>query len=166
MGKLLVSLFLVLILSIPSFSYGLTLVTDVDGTNKTMYSQYWEGNDQNIQKLKNSSENSEENWLEALLGLEYDDPSIKLLLKDEDFNQSYLNFTPTFDWDYVVIKAARTSYAFYDTGSNLINGYFCNDVSHITYFTDNLTPVPEPTTFILFGFGILGCGYLFRRSKK
>jgi hypothetical protein len=105
-----------------------------------------------------------------------------------DSNPTLFSFTPTDPtsaqsgtWQvldgtsiaYITIKAAN-SYALYQVNSSsgtfttagiLNNGGQQPNVSHISFWTADTTPVPEPATVILMGAGLIAAG-AYRRFRK
>jgi len=69
---------------------------------------------------------------------------------------------------YVKDGAATGSWSTYDLWSSGFGGKEALEISHFNgYFTDNTgnTSVPEPTTMVLFGAGLIGLAGLRRRRK-
>lgn len=132
---------------------------------------YWDGDDTNGQNLNNSGEAAEEAWLEALLGLAYNNPTVNILSKDEDSNP--LDEVPS-NWTYAVLKygnGAGYSYDHYAIQNDSDNTLELSDVglgnqalSHVTYF--GTTSVPEPATMLLLGVALVGLAGVSRKYKK
>jgi len=147
------------------------LVTDIDlpGLNPA----YWTGDDMNnTDQLKNADPGTEEAWLEALLGKDYDDPSVNLIyriLKGTGGlgfdDKSLTDFDPGFLWAYAVVKYDGMWIAYENNGLNnlLTTDTFDWGISHITFFGP--TSVPEPATMLLLGLGLMGL-IGFRRKLR
>ena len=143
-----------------------TLLVDIDlaaenpdptDTNPT----YWTGSDENpFDGLVNSNPRTEEAWLEAVLGLEYDDPSVNYFTDIDYGDQPLSGIDPGFVWEYSVVKYDTHWAAF----ENDFSGLEIRNVSHITYF--NAAPVPEPGTIVLMGLGLVGLAGVGRKRIK
>jgi hypothetical protein len=144
-----------------------TLLTDIDPGIDPFY-DVW---DENPQQLPNSGIETEEAWLEGLLGLTYDDPTVELVGKDENPDDGWQ--TPV-DWTYAVLKygapqAPDTGLDHYavwnDDGGSGIDfaglGLSTHGLSHITY---DANPVPEPATMLLLGSGLIGFAGIGRKK--
>jgi hypothetical protein len=153
-------------------------VTDVDTTNSLtdINALYWDGNDTNQSgrgQLKNANPVTEEAWLEALLGFPYDEKTIIYIDRVDKGSRGLgsdvkqlIDYDPGFHWDYAVVKYGNYWIAYEDTDQDhlLTTGRFQNGISHITFFDP--TPVPEPTTLLLLGFGLIGLSGIRRKFKK
>jgi hypothetical protein len=119
--------------------------------------------------LPNSNPDTEERWLEGVLGLTYNSPTVNYITK-YDFPESShyrgLNqYDPESSWAYVVIKYGQNWNAYRSDGELYLTvGPLAKDISHVTFF-GNSTPVPEPGTMLLLGLGLLGLGITTRRKS-
>lgn|GEM_PF-6243652 len=152
------------------------LMTDVDTADAwSKYSAYWDGDDTNQMELANSSKAAEENWIEALLGLQFDDPSVEFIAKEAPGGDITMqqDYYPGFSWDFVIVKAGRKSFAFEDTGDddllsfNLAGYEWRNAISHQSYFRHGQTgsPVPEPATLLFMGMGVTALAARMRKKR-
>lgn len=115
--------------------------------------------------LPNSNPSTEERWLEGLLNRTYNDPTVNFIAKFEypayfypETNQ-LVNFNPDILWDWAVVKQGSTWSAYSrDGGGGLTIGSYGQGISHVSFFG-----VPEPTTMLLLGLGLLGLGITTRR---
>jgi len=128
----------------------------------------------NPQWFSPTNPDEEEAWLEGLLGLIYDDPSVEFIQKDETGDP--LDVVPS-SWTYAVLKYGvgkpedtnPDHWAIMDDGDfdlelGDISGLPTGGLSHVSYFTGQ--SVPEPATMLLFGSGILFVGLFGRKRFK
>jgi hypothetical protein len=156
------------------------IITDLDISKDgptNINSKYWSGEDQNVFKngqLNNSSEKTEEAWLEALLGKVYDSKDIFTITRIEAGTgglgadvKSLTDFNPGFHWDYAVVKYGNFWMAYEDTKSDhlLSTEFLGKGISHITFFDPPTTNVPEPAIIGLLGFGLAGLVTVARKSR-
>ena len=152
-----------------------TLVSSVGGTGS-----YWDGAATNPDQLSNSGDAAQRSWLEVgLLGAPAGDITAEFDWASGP--NSLVNFDPgVVGWDYAIVKTGLGQtpdkegwYAYLnDFGSDLLNvppeptGWtqFSNGVSHLTVYGGQ--SVPEPTTMLLFGSGILFVGAFGRKRFK
>jgi len=75
-----------------------------------------------IDTLPNSNPNTEEKWLEGLLGLTNDSASVNYITKIDFSNSppSLNQFDPESSWAYVVVKYARTWEAYRSDGERYL----------------------------------------------
>lgn len=155
-----------------------TIVFDMDTADQLtdINPLYWEGHDSNPSgqgQLNNANPVTEEAWLEALLGRVYNDPAVTYFIRVEaghgglgsDVKQ-LTNYNPGFAWDYAVVKYGNYWIAYQDTDEDnlLTTDQLSNGVSHVTFFNPQ-TSVPEPTTMLLLGFGLIGLAGARRKLK-
>lgn len=131
--------------------------------------------DTNPQWVTPSNPADEEEWLEGLLGLTYNDPTVEFISKDEDSNP--LDNVPS-NWLYAVLKygVGQPSVDNPDHWAIMDDGDFTLDLgdisglpaldslSHVSYFDS--TPIPEPATILLLGSGLIGLASFRRRKLK
>lgn len=140
-----------------------TLVLDFDGPTT---GAYWVGNDTNGIDLFNSSIAAEETWLNALTG-----STVDLVYKDENSSDGW---TPPADWTYAVLKYGNGQkpngyehWAIMDDGDGILElgdvNLTYHALSHISY---DSSPVPEPTTMLLLGGGLVGLAGFGRKKFK
>jgi hypothetical protein len=155
------------------------LVEDIDILSEplTNESLYWKGKDYNAlwnNQLENSNEETEEAWLEALLGYAYNDPGLFYIDRvlagqtglGSDVKQ-LSDYNPGFAWDYAVVKYGNYWIAISDTDQDhrLTTPEFTKGVSHITFF-QSASSLPEPASVILICAGLIGLVGLKRKFRK
>lgn len=122
-------------------------------------------------QLGNANETTVERWLESILNLKYDDPSVNLIYRDE-YYFSAKEYKELKGWDpessspwiYAVVKYGTNISAYRDEGDHLLTiGPFGNGISNVTFFGNGIQ-VSEPITLILLGLGLLGLGAVRRRK--
>lgn len=162
----------IVLASFPEHSTLNEMVTDIDppGVNPA----YWTGDDMNnTDQLKNADPRTEGYWLKALLGKDYDDPSVNYIdriLKGTRGlgldDKSLTDFDPYLFWTYAVVKYDGMWIAYENNGINnlLTTDIFRWGISHITFFGP--TSVPEPATMLLLGLGLIGLAGIRRKIKK
>ena len=127
---------------------------------------------ENPQWFSPTNPDEEEAWLEGLLGLIYDDPSVEFIQKDETGDP--LDVVPS-SWTYAVLKygvgapPAPDHWAIVDDGNNILEigdiaGLPTTGLSHVSYFGPQ--SVPEPATMLLLGSGLLGLALFSRQRFK
>ncbi len=130
--------------------------------------------DTNPQWFSPTKPDDEEAWLEGLLGLTYDDPSVEFISKDEDSNP--LDDVPD-TWMYAVLKygVGRPSLTNPDHWAIMDDGDFILELgdisglpalgrlSHVSYFSGP-TSVPEPSMILLLGCGLIGLAGFGRKK--
>lgn len=165
-----------------------TMLADID-TSDLIDLYDWDNStvdqDTNPDLVSPNSLAMEERWLEALLGLAYNNPDVNYIDKFnfDDNGNSFpgFPFDPNFNWDYAIVKIGNAGgnpdhYAFYDTDeNNLLNDLvwqngstpvvFSQGVSHITFFSGT-SEVPEPAAMMLFGSGLAALAGLRSRRKR
>ena len=178
MKKILYLLLVSVFMAAPAAADVLISDTDPPDTNPS----YWTGSDTNpssFSQLNNSNPDTEEAFLEALLGKYYNDPSVNFAAKIDNplgGPNQLINYNPGIGggWDYAVVKYGDYWAAYADNPNDnlLTTGSFDNGVSHVTFFADssngngNGTKVPEPTTMLLLGLGLVGLAGVRRKFRS
>jgi len=119
-------------------------------------------------RLANSDPTTEEAWLEGLF--KYSGPAFNFISKIEDLWGGFKQFThydPGFTWDYAVVTDGQDWTAYGDSDHNhlLDTGQFHHGISDVSFF-DQPQSVPEPTTIVLLGFGLISLWGLGRKFRK
>jgi len=152
-----------------------TLVPSLGGTGL-----YWDGAATNPDQLSNSGDTAQRSWLEDGL-LKGPAGDITAEFDWDSGPKSLISFDPgVVDWEYAIVKTGLGQtpdkegwYAYLnDFGFDLLNvppeptglTQFPNGVSHLTVYGGQ--SVPEPTTMLLFGSGILFVGAFGRKRFK
>lgn len=130
-----------------------------------------------LEKLGNANERAVEKWLEGLLGLNYDDSTVNLIYRNEYYFSSVEGTSSEYKslngwdpelskpWSYAVVKYGTNFTAYRDGGDGLLTTeQLSRGISNVTFF-GNGVQVPEPTTMILLGMGLVGLGVLSRRKS-
>lgn len=123
-----------------------------------------------LAQLGNANEQTVEKWLESILNLKYDDPSVNLISREEYYfsakeYKELKGWDPELSspWIYAVVKYGTNISAYRDEGDHLLTiGPFRYGISNVT-FLGNGVQVSEPMTLILLGLGLLGLGVVRRR---
>lgn len=77
-----------------------------------------------------------------------------LLFANEDLN------------DYAVIDLEAAYFqSSVVTDLNTLDDFNIDKISHISFYAVSATPVPEPATMMLFGFGLIGMSAVFRKKQ-
>jgi hypothetical protein len=121
--------------------------------------------------LGKANEVTVEKWLESILGLKYNDPSVNLISRNESYFKYEYKSLDGWDpelsstWRYAVVKYGTNYVAYRDGGDGLLTtGSLAKGISNVTFF-GNGVQVPEPATMILLGLGLLGLGIAARRKS-
>ena len=174
MKKLLGSfLCMIFLIFMSSPAIGDMLVVDIDPPG---------GLDTNPDWVSPTSPEDEEEWLEGLLGLYYDDPSVEFISKDE--TGDLFDDVPDI-WTYAILKYGGalghedpipTHWAFWDSDNSGTLDFATvvdwrglslptTGLSH-THSFSGPTSVPEPATMLLLGFGLIGLGVVGRKKFR
>jgi hypothetical protein len=127
--------------------------------------------------LGNAKEDTVEKWLESILKLNYNDPSVNLISRNESYfktvegtkyeYKSLDGWDPELasTWRYAVVKYGTNYVAYRDNGDGLLTtGSLEKGISNVTFF-GNGVQVSEPGTMLLLGLGLLGLGIATRRKS-
>jgi len=162
------------------------LVVDVDTANALtdINATYWSGSDENNEtdngQLVNSDPDTEEAWLEALLGLVFDDPSVEYFDRIGAGNgglgidDKSINLNVGFSFEYAVVKHNGFWSAYQNDGDTTLTvpttiAEYRNGISHISFFNGdngNGHEVPEPATLLIVGGSLLGLALYSRRRLR
>lgn len=170
--------FSLIIFTVPVYADSIIVDIDTSDILTNINSTYWSGSDVNFigtnkktnpgnSQLQNADPETEEAWLEALLGFVYNDPDISYLGETPFTDPTPKQYTGSYTgWDYAVVKYDGYWVAYEDTLNDdvLITDNFTWGVSHIRWFGSPTTPVPEPATMLLFGTGLVGLAGLGRKK--
>lgn len=100
-------LFLALLIFVFTATSAFALTSIITDLDPPQFSSYWTGDDTNPMASANfvggANPTKEEAWLEALLGKDYNDPSVNYINKF-DFEVNSLYYTPVFSWEWAVVK--------------------------------------------------------------
>lgn len=142
---------------------------------------YWDVFATNPDHLTNSGADAQRTWLEVGLLQGADSGDLVATFDWTDGPKALDEFDPgVVDWDYAIVKTGlgqtlggESWYAYLnDYGNDLLNvppqpdGWleFPNGVSHVSFYGGN--PVPEPTTMLLLGAGLVGLAGFGRKKFK
>jgi len=96
-------------------------------------------------------------------------PSLGALLTipDSDINAYYLIWSFTFQTDSKIANSAHIKYLYTDDAGKKLGSLGSWDIAtqHVPP-TPGPTPVPEPTSIVLFGIGLVGIGIVGRMRRK